>query len=342
MKVTQPPRLSLSRAQFLGLTAMGAAVLVVGPTASLAAAGSSAVRQVLAALQLGGNPKSYAIATITFQGKQRKALLHTNTKSGLKRIDAMWVPSVTNPSEGTWYRGLYYTSSGYSQFGGMVIDGVLDNGERLGFTEPGRGPDAIYRNLLIALAHQKGISVDSSKQQIQNNNGVIEISTPKILVDHGMDSRAPSYLQMSEPQALDLKLPLRFSFRDKGQMDGLGEIPDLSRVYYSDQTGQDALFLRSGQLTFNNYTVDKTKAMHPTGTYDQGNDMLISFFTLGLTPDFKDTFGRGNAYLDKLYQHLGTSWEPADAQLHYTDFTKVDAAHTKVTWSILSSVASMR
>lgn len=239
-------------------------------------------------------------------------LINTNPNTGEQRVDATLV-DVNGDGQPEWVRGLHYPVSGY---GGMSIDVIVHP------QQDGRaylaGPEAaqaIYGELLTAIAHQTGMSEAGLQNYLASHDNKIEIRLPEFWnPDNHSRNRSPSYLQASEPTVVDLSKPIVYASRSGVYLDqevapGVA-VPDGIRwVAGSSDTGI-AVFVANEQL-FIVFEADGNVTADRIGNIP--SRLLRSFEAIaGMRPGFVDTQGEGNSLLEEIARGFGRSYSDGD------------------------------
>jgi len=225
-------------------------------------------------------------------------LINTNPITGEQRVDATFVD--TN-GDGTpeWVRGLYYPVEGY---GGMAVDVIVhpQQDQRAFFAEPGSA-QAVYGELLTAIAHQLGMSVESLQNQVAGGDTTVEIRLPEFSnPDNHSKNRSPSYLQASDPVSVDLSKPVVYATRSGTYIDqevapGV-TVPDGIRWVVGDSDAGIAVFVANEQLFIVYESDGNMTTDHPDSVAARmfrALDMIAR-----MQAGFVDTRGEGKSILE--------------------------------------------
>jgi hypothetical protein len=194
------------------------------------------------------DPANYRIETREWGGQEVQMLIRDEPTQEGERIDAM---QVTISGVEQWVRGIYYPVEGY---GGMAIDVIVHplQEQRAYFSTP-EGAQAVYGELLTAIAHQKGMSAEGLQNYLETNDKKIEIVLPEFAnPDNHSKNRSPSYLQASEPVTVDLSKPVVYATRSGSYINqevapGV-TVPDGIRWVVGQSDAGIAVFVANEQL----------------------------------------------------------------------------------------------
>jgi hypothetical protein len=153
---------------------------------------------------------------------------------------------------------------------------------RVGFASPVHGPNTLYLELLKALAHQRGLSLDVQREQLGGRGYRLrDVYFPLESLSGG-----PSPIKASSATEVDFSLPVRIVWRSAGsESDGTdyGRIPEESllettraRIIFESGGGTRnspyliAMYSSQGQLTLFKY------GLHGVGVLDQDFPQRLS------------------------------------------------------------------
>ena len=282
------------------------------------------------------NPAFYHIETIEWQGQQVNALIHDDPSVEGDRIDGM---EVMINGELQWIRGLWYPTSQYPGSGGIVLDMPVSPLQELTtqFAET-TGPDAVYGELLTAVAHQRGIPESQIWDYIVEHDYTIQIRLPQRA---NGSSYSPSLLSESELVAVDFSQPFYRSNRAEvnlGQpVNGvvLTDLPETSMYLIGDSRERSAWFVdASGAL--NHIRFDYEGGMITGRAEHVSGDLFGQLEILAAMQDgFSDAGDFGESqWLKKLFARAGANYRPGNTVIDRDVFAQYNLDFTDYTWSV--------
>jgi hypothetical protein len=216
-----------------------------------------------------------------------------------------------------WVRGIYD--------GNFIVDIIVHplQNERLYFAEEG-GAESVYGEVLKAIAHQKGISVDGLTAQLEVNNNIIEIYLPEALRPGSKAS--PTIITPSDPVEVDLSKPIVYAARSEPYL-GAGftngaTVPEEAQVIMSDSRGRVAMFVVDGQLHIVSTWYDNV-TMRSAGVESSVLFRALEILAR-MNGEFVDTQSAGNTLIDKVIKLGGKGYETGDTILEKSAFAKLN------------------
>jgi len=194
-------------------------------------------------------PENYRIEVREWFGEQVQMLIHTNPNDKQERIDGM---EVAINDEKQWVRGLYYPISSDPNAGGFIVDIMVHplQNERVQFADAEAGSNAVYGELVKAIANQLGVPAAQMPQYLQKHDYKVKIRLPENLKPGSKQS--PSLLKASELVEVDLSKPVtRISRAEPYLSESLGkrvEIPETARFLWGDSRATQAIFVANSQF----------------------------------------------------------------------------------------------
>ena len=281
-------------------------------------------------------PANYHIETREWQGQQVKMLIHDDPSVEGNRIDAM---EVMINGELQWIRGLWYETPQYPGSGGIVLDMPVSPTVELTtqFSES-TGPDAVYGELLAAVAHQRGISESAIWKYIQEHDYKIKIRLPQRA---NGSSYSPSLLTESELVEVDFSQP--FNRANRGKVN-LGQ--DVNGVIVN-HLPENVLFLTGDSRERSAWFVDEKGALNHirfdyedgsiTGRAEHASGGLFNQFEIlaAMTDGFSDASDFGSSqWLEKFFDRSGANYREGNTVIDRDVFAKYNADFTDYTWSV--------
>jgi hypothetical protein len=193
---------------------------------------------------------NYKIETSEWQRQQAQMLIHTNPTDKLERVDGM---EVTINGEKQWVRGLWYETPAYPGTGGIVLDIMVHplQNERAQFSDPEKGPNAVYGEYLKAIACQLGITLEQMPKYLVEHDYKVKIYLPEAL--NPGSKASPSLLKASDqPVEIDLSKPWIYVARAEpylnADLEDRAEIPENAKFLWGDSRAREASFVIDKKL----------------------------------------------------------------------------------------------